>query len=69
MYTLENKQVNQLYWSPLKLHVLTGLGNINGQIEFWDVGPNIMSAQEHFMLTHLVGPVGHVVYAVMPPDV
>ena len=64
MYTLENKQVNQLYWSPLGNYiVLAGLGNINGQIEFWDVDSNLsMSAQEHFMCNHISwDPSGRVV--------
>merc|ERR1711871_320515 len=64
LYTLENKQANLLYWSPLGNYiVLAGLGNINGQLEFWDVDSNLsMSTQEHFMCNHISwDPSGRVV--------
>ena len=64
LYTLENKQCNQLLWSPMGNYlVLAGLGNINGQLEFWDTDSNLsMSTQEHFMCNHISwDPSGRVV--------
>eukprot|EP00949_MAST-11_sp_MAST-11-sp1_P003022 g3022.t1 len=51
LYTLDNKQCNRLYWSPMgNFIVLAGLDNINGQLEFWDTdAKQSMSCQEHFM--------------------
>lgn len=51
LYTIENRQANRLFWSPMgNFMILAGLDNINGQLEFWDTdNQNSMSTQEHFM--------------------
>ena len=62
--TLENKQCNQLYWSPMgNFLILAGLGNINGQIEFWETDTQTsLMTQEHFMCNHISwDPSGRVV--------
>ena len=64
LYTLENKQANHLYFSPMGNYlVLAGMGNINGQLEFWDVDAQMsMSTQEHFMCNQISwDPSGRVV--------
>ena len=64
LYTLENKQANHLYFSPMGNYlVLAGLGNINGQLEFWDVDSQMsMMTQEHFMCNQISwDPSGRVV--------
>eukprot|EP01116_Phalansterium_solitarium_P013601 TRINITY_DN30996_c0_g1_i1.p1 TRINITY_DN30996_c0_g1~~TRINITY_DN30996_c0_g1_i1.p1 ORF type:complete len:681 (-),score=213.67 TRINITY_DN30996_c0_g1_i1:785-2761(-) len=53
--TLEKKSVNALFWSPQGNHiVLAGLGNLNGQLEFFDVNAmESMGTDEHFTTTAL----------------
>lgn len=64
LYTLENKQCNSLYFSPMGNYlVLAGTGNINGQLEFWDTDSQMsMMTQEHFMCNQISwDPSGRVV--------
>jgi len=64
LYTLENKQCNNLYFSPMGNYlVLAGTGNINGQLEFWDTDSQMsMMTQEHFMCNEISwDPSGRVV--------
>lgn len=53
--TLEKKPVNALFWSPQGKHiVLAGLGNLNGQLEFFDVDAmESMGSDEHFTTTSI----------------
>ncbi|KAI9905619.1 hypothetical protein PsorP6_014299 [Peronosclerospora sorghi] len=64
LYTLKDKACSHLYWSPLGNNiVLAGLGDINGQLEFWDTSEQqSITVQEHFKCTHVEwDPSGRVV--------
>ncbi|KAG2784085.1 hypothetical protein JG687_00009533 [Phytophthora cactorum] len=64
LYTLKDKACSHLYWSPLGNNiVLAGLGEINGQLEFWDATEQqSITVQEHFKCTHVEwDPSGRVV--------
>ncbi|KAG6621284.1 Eukaryotic translation initiation factor 3 subunit [Phytophthora cinnamomi] len=64
LYTLKDKACSHLYWSPLGNNiVLAGLGEINGQLEFWDASEQqSITVQEHFKCTHVEwDPSGRVV--------
>uniref|UniRef100_H3HC45 Eukaryotic translation initiation factor 3 subunit B n=1 Tax=Phytophthora ramorum TaxID=164328 RepID=H3HC45_PHYRM len=64
LYTLADKACSHLYWSPLGNNiVLAGLGEINGQLEFWDANEQqSITVQEHFKCTHVEwDPSGRVV--------
>jgi translation initiation factor 3 subunit B len=53
--TLENKQCNRLIWSPVGgILLLAGTGEINGQLELYDVDENQKIASfEHFMCNEI----------------
>ncbi|TDH72534.1 hypothetical protein CCR75_000792 [Bremia lactucae] len=64
LYTLKDKACSHLYWSPLGNNiVLAGLGEINGQLEFWDATEQqSLTVQDHFKCTHVEwDPSGRVV--------
>ncbi|CAI5715974.1 unnamed protein product [Hyaloperonospora brassicae] len=64
LYTLTDKACSHLYWSPLGNNiVLAGLGEINGQLEFWDTTEQqSITVQEHFKCSHVEwDPSGRVV--------
>ncbi|CAK4508824.1 unnamed protein product [Aphanomyces euteiches] len=64
IYTLTDKPVNALYWSPYGNNiVLAGMGELNGVLEFWDVDEKqSISIQEHFKCSHVEwDPSGRVV--------
>lgn len=50
LYTIPNKQISGLHWSPAGNYILFTGSSMNGQIEFYDVDENIeTSVQSHFM--------------------
>lgn len=53
--TLENRQVNHLFWSPQgQFIILAGLKNLNGQLEFFNVDDmETMETAEHFLCTEV----------------
>lgn len=56
LYTLENKQANHLYWSPMgNLIILAGLGDgMSGILNFWDAdNQTSLKEQEHFKCTQI----------------
>jgi len=54
VYTIPNKQVSKLHWSPAGNAIIFSGNNINGHIEFWDVDANVCTAEEeHFMCNEI----------------
>ena len=55
LYTVEDRQCNNLYWSPAGNNLIfAGLDNINGTLEFWDVDENMSTQEtEHFMCNEI----------------
>lgn len=50
LYTVANKQVSVLHWSPAGNSVILAGTAISGELEWWDVDENVCTAtEEHFM--------------------
>lgn len=54
LYHIPNKAFNVLHWSPAGNNVIFAGSAISGEIEFWDVDEEVMTAaEEHFMCNEI----------------
>mmetsp|Transcript_366 Transcript_366/g.412 ORF Transcript_366/g.412 Transcript_366/m.412 type:complete len:701 (+) Transcript_366:180-2282(+) len=67
LYSIPNKQVSTLYWSPAGNSVIFTGKSINGTLEFWDVDENVCTAEEeHFMCNEIQwDPSGRIVATIV----
>ncbi len=66
LYTIENKKVAALHWSPIGNTIVLAGGSINNTLEFWDVDEKMSTAtEEHFMCNDVLwDPSGRMVVTV-----
>ena len=66
LYTVDNKKVAALHWSPIGNAIVLAGGSINNTLEFWDVDEKMSTAtEEHFMCNDVLwDPSGRMVVTV-----